>query len=245
MTRTRSRDALRSSPRGRGFGPSLRSCSRQRGDTSSWWTLTRGRRAAAAASGRTDGRPNPLPCDVAAEQQVEAMVGDVVSRLEGSTSLSTMPDCTRGLRVAHDHIGLAKVRRLFDVNVMGTIICHPRRQRSAMTVDRAMQPEYLLPPPPPERVRMECPSFAVRASDHGLRFMNLALMHSGERGCARRTDDTSGPNFPGDLDASKNNRYCLSTERERHRRGIALPVFGPSTVCHRETLESPPDSPCI
>jgi NAD(P)-dependent dehydrogenase (short-subunit alcohol dehydrogenase family) len=79
----------------------------------------------AAAGIRADGwQASAFACDVAAEQQVEAMVGDVVSRLGGIDILinnAGLHSAAYALPMAT--LGLANVRRLFDVNVMGTIIC--------------------------------------------------------------------------------------------------------------------------
>jgi NAD(P)-dependent dehydrogenase (short-subunit alcohol dehydrogenase family) len=70
------------------------------------------------------GEASAFPCDVADEQQVEALVADVVTRLGGIDILIN----NAGLHSAEygqpmEVLGLAKVRRLFDVNVMGVINC--------------------------------------------------------------------------------------------------------------------------
>jgi NAD(P)-dependent dehydrogenase (short-subunit alcohol dehydrogenase family) len=70
------------------------------------------------------GEASAFPCDVADENEVEALVADVVARLGGIDILIN----NAGLHSAEysqrmDVLGLAKVRRLFDVNVMGVINC--------------------------------------------------------------------------------------------------------------------------
>lgn len=78
------------------------------------------------------GQASAVACDVASEEQVEALVADVVSRLGGIDILIN----NAGLHSAPyakpmGVLGLVKVRRLFDVNVMGVIIC-TLTARSAM-----------------------------------------------------------------------------------------------------------------
>jgi NAD(P)-dependent dehydrogenase (short-subunit alcohol dehydrogenase family) len=63
-------------------------------------------------------------CDVADDAQVEAMVGRVVGRLGGIDILIN----NAGLHSAaysgmFGELGLAKVRRLFEVNIMGVVAC--------------------------------------------------------------------------------------------------------------------------
>ncbi len=70
------------------------------------------------------GQASAVSCDVADENQVEAMVADVVARLGGIDILIN----NAGLHSAEysqpmETLGLTKVRRLFDVNVIGVIIC--------------------------------------------------------------------------------------------------------------------------
>jgi NAD(P)-dependent dehydrogenase (short-subunit alcohol dehydrogenase family) len=78
------------------------------------------------------GEASSFPCDVADEHQVEALIADVVARRGGIDILIN----NAGLHSAEysqrmDVLGLAKVRRLFDVNVMGVINC-TLTARSAM-----------------------------------------------------------------------------------------------------------------
>jgi len=70
------------------------------------------------------GEASALSADVADEQQVTALVRDVVGRFGGIDILIN----NAGLHSAEysqtmSALGLAKVRRLFEVNVMGTITC--------------------------------------------------------------------------------------------------------------------------
>jgi 3-oxoacyl-[acyl-carrier protein] reductase len=70
------------------------------------------------------GKAVALPCDVADEQQVNALLSSVVERFDGIDILVN----NAGLHSAAysepmARSGLPKLRRLFDVNVMGTIIC--------------------------------------------------------------------------------------------------------------------------
>ncbi len=78
------------------------------------------------------GRATAIACDVADENQVEAMVAEVVRDLGGIDILIN----NAGLHSAAYSepmmkLGLPKLRRLFDVNVMGIIIC-TMAARSAM-----------------------------------------------------------------------------------------------------------------
>jgi NAD(P)-dependent dehydrogenase (short-subunit alcohol dehydrogenase family) len=78
------------------------------------------------------GEASAFQCDVADEHQVEALVADVVARLGGIDILinnAGLHSAEYGQRM--DVLGLAKVRRLFDVNVMGVINC-TLTARSAM-----------------------------------------------------------------------------------------------------------------
>src|SRR5262245_26658634 len=80
--------------------------------------------AAAKEIQAAGGAASAFPCDVADEGDVEALVGDVVARLGGIDILIN----NAGLHSAEynqrmDVLGLAKVRRLFDVNVMGVVNC--------------------------------------------------------------------------------------------------------------------------
>lgn len=70
------------------------------------------------------GRATAVMCDVANESHVEAMIADVIDRHGGIDILIN----NAGLHsVAYNapmaQMGLGMVRRLFDVNVMGVIIC--------------------------------------------------------------------------------------------------------------------------
>jgi NAD(P)-dependent dehydrogenase (short-subunit alcohol dehydrogenase family) len=80
--------------------------------------------AAAKEIQAAGGAASAFPCDVADEHDVEALVGDVVARLGGIDILinnAGLHSAEYGQRM--DVLGLAKVRRLFDVNVMGVINC--------------------------------------------------------------------------------------------------------------------------
>ncbi len=70
------------------------------------------------------GEASAVACDVADEVQVGAVVADVVARLGGIDILIN----NAGLHSAEygqpmDVLGITKVRRLFEVNVMGAIVC--------------------------------------------------------------------------------------------------------------------------
>lgn len=70
------------------------------------------------------GEASAVQCDVADEAQVAAMVADVVERRGGIDILIN----NAGLHSAEFSVpmaqtGVARLRRLFDVNVMGVIIC--------------------------------------------------------------------------------------------------------------------------
>ena len=88
--------------------------------------------AAATEIRAAGGEASGFKCDVADESQVGAMVADVVARRGGIDILIN----NAGLHSAEYaepmvQSGLAKLRRLFDVNVMGVIIC-TLAARSAM-----------------------------------------------------------------------------------------------------------------
>ena len=79
---------------------------------------------AAAEIRATGGAASSFSCDVADENDVAGMVADVVARLGGIDVLIN----NAGLHSAAysepmAQSGLAKLRRLFDVNLMGVIIC--------------------------------------------------------------------------------------------------------------------------
>jgi 3-oxoacyl-[acyl-carrier protein] reductase len=91
-----------------------------------------GDKAATELQGR-GGHVSAFECDVADDGQVRALVADVVERWGGIDILIN----NAGLHSAEygqpmGVLGLAKVRRLFDVNVMGVITC-TMAARSAMT----------------------------------------------------------------------------------------------------------------
>ena len=80
--------------------------------------------AAAAEIRAGGGAASAVSCDVADEHQVDALVADVAARLGGIDILinnAGLHSAAYALPMAA--LGLAKLRRLFDVNVMGTIIC--------------------------------------------------------------------------------------------------------------------------
>ena len=79
---------------------------------------------AAAAIREAGGQASAISCDVADEKQVEAMVADVVARLGGIDILIN----NAGLHSAEysqpmETLGLTRIRRLFEVNVIGVIVC--------------------------------------------------------------------------------------------------------------------------
>jgi NAD(P)-dependent dehydrogenase (short-subunit alcohol dehydrogenase family) len=79
---------------------------------------------AAASIRKHGGEASAFSCDVADEEQVEAMVAEVVDRLGGIDILIN----NAGLHSAEygqpmEVLGLKRIRRLFDVNVIGTIVC--------------------------------------------------------------------------------------------------------------------------
>ena len=118
---------------GRGFGQAFGSALAARGahavladiDPAAGESAAKGIRAAG-------GQASALSCDVADEVQVEALVADVVARLGGIDILinnAGLHSAEYGQPMAA--LGLARLRRLFDVNVMGTMIC-TLAARSAM-----------------------------------------------------------------------------------------------------------------
>lgn len=79
---------------------------------------------AAGEIGAAGGEASAFACDVADEAQVEALVADVVARRGGIDILVN----NAGLHSAAYNepmatSGVAKLRRLFDVNVMGVVLC--------------------------------------------------------------------------------------------------------------------------
>ena len=81
-------------------------------------------REAAAEIGAAGGRASAVTCDVSDEAGVAAMVADTVGRLGGIDILVN----NAGLHSAAYNkpmaaLGVAELRRLFDVNVIGVIVC--------------------------------------------------------------------------------------------------------------------------
>jgi 3-oxoacyl-[acyl-carrier protein] reductase len=118
---------------GRGFGKAFGVALAQRGAYVVIADIDADAAEAVAAQLRAAGAEAfAATCDVADEHQVEAMVKDVVARFGGIDILIN----NAGLHSAAynksiSELGVAQVRRLFDVNVMGTIIC-TLTARSAM-----------------------------------------------------------------------------------------------------------------
>lgn len=81
-------------------------------------------RAAAREIEAAGGSASGVACDVADEAQVASMVSDVVGRHGGIDILINNAGLHSASYNAPMHVmGLAKVKRLFEVNVMGVIIC--------------------------------------------------------------------------------------------------------------------------
>ena len=118
---------------GRGFGKAFGHALAERGAHAVLADIDATAGAEAAAGIRaTGGQATAYPCDVADEHEVDSVVADVVAQLGGIDILIN----NAGLHSAEygqpmGDLGLAKVRRLFDVNVMGVIIC-TMAARSAM-----------------------------------------------------------------------------------------------------------------
>ncbi|WP_405866795.1 SDR family oxidoreductase [Streptomyces sp. NBC_01515] len=87
-------------------------------------------RAAAADLTAAGGSVTGVACDVADEGAVEAVVAEVTERHGGLDILVN----NAGLHAAYNRpfteLGLANVRRVLDVNVMGVIICSLAAQRA-------------------------------------------------------------------------------------------------------------------
>ena len=119
---------------GRGFGKAFGHALAERGAHAVLADIDATAGEAAAAEIRaTGGRATAYHCDVADEHQVNAVVADVVAQLGGIDILIN----NAGLHSAEygqpmGDLGLTKVRRLFDVNVMGVIVC-TLTARSAMS----------------------------------------------------------------------------------------------------------------
>ena len=119
---------------GRGFGKAFGHALAARGAHAVLADIDAAAGEAAAAEIRdAGGEASAFPCDVADEVQVEALVTDVVDRLGGIDILinnAGLHSAAYGQPMAA--LGVAKLRRLFDVNVMGVAIC-TLAARSAMT----------------------------------------------------------------------------------------------------------------
>ncbi|WP_416955327.1 SDR family NAD(P)-dependent oxidoreductase [Streptomyces sp. Agncl-13] len=86
--------------------------------------------AAAAELTAAGGSVTGVACDVADEAAVEAVVGEVAERHGGLDILVN----NAGLHAAYNRpfteLGLANVRRVLDVNVMGVVICSLAAQKA-------------------------------------------------------------------------------------------------------------------
>jgi NAD(P)-dependent dehydrogenase (short-subunit alcohol dehydrogenase family) len=86
--------------------------------------------AAAAELTAAGGSVTGMACDVADEAAVEAVVGEVAERHGGLDILVN----NAGLHAAYNRpfteLGLANVRRVLDVNVMGVVICSLAAQKA-------------------------------------------------------------------------------------------------------------------
>ncbi len=118
---------------GRGFGKAFGHAIAERGGHAVLADIDSDAGEAAAAEIRSaGGDASAFACDVSDENQVGEMVADVVGRLGGIDILIN----NAGLHSAAygqpmGVLGLDKVRRLFDVNVIGVIVC-TMAARSAM-----------------------------------------------------------------------------------------------------------------
>lgn len=80
--------------------------------------------AAAAAIRAAGGAASAHPCDVADDDQVQALMADTVARLGGIDILVNNAGLhSQAYNEPMAVSGVAKLRRLFDVNVMGVIQC--------------------------------------------------------------------------------------------------------------------------
>jgi len=110
---------------GRGFGKAFGHALAERGAHVVLADIDEAAGEAAAAEIRAaGGQASAAPCDVADEAQVGAMVADIAGRFGGVDILIN----NAGLHSASYNepmakSGIAKLRRLFDVNVMGVIVC--------------------------------------------------------------------------------------------------------------------------
>jgi 3-oxoacyl-[acyl-carrier protein] reductase len=110
---------------GRGFGKAFGHALAERGAHAVLADIDAAVSEEAAADIRTaGGQATAYACDVADEHNVGSMVADVVAQLGGIDILinnAGLHSAAYGLPMGD--LGLSKVRRLFDVNVMGVIIC--------------------------------------------------------------------------------------------------------------------------
>ncbi|WP_329348165.1 SDR family oxidoreductase [Streptomyces sp. NBC_01261] len=87
-------------------------------------------RAAAAELTAAGGSVTGVACDIADESAVETVIAEVIERHGGLDILVN----NAGLHAAYNRpfteLGLANVRRVLDVNVMGVIICSLAAQRA-------------------------------------------------------------------------------------------------------------------
>ncbi|MFJ5307246.1 SDR family NAD(P)-dependent oxidoreductase [Streptomyces sp. NPDC088350] len=87
-------------------------------------------KTAAAELGTLGGSVTGVTCDVADETAVETVIGEVAERHGGLDILVN----NAGLHAAYNRpfteLGLANVRRVLDVNVMGVVICSLAAQRA-------------------------------------------------------------------------------------------------------------------
>jgi 3-oxoacyl-[acyl-carrier protein] reductase len=118
---------------GRGFGKAFGQAIAERGGHAVLADIdgTAAEKAAAELES-TGGLASAFACDVSDEQQVEALVAQVVEQLGGIDILIN----NAGLHSAEYSqpmgvLGLDRIRRLFDVNVLGVIVC-TMAARSAM-----------------------------------------------------------------------------------------------------------------
>jgi NAD(P)-dependent dehydrogenase (short-subunit alcohol dehydrogenase family) len=110
---------------GRGFGKAFGHALASRGAHTVIVDIDSGAGEEAAGEiSAAGGESSAFSCDVADEQAVEAMVSDVTSRLGGIDILINNAGLhSAAYSLPMGELGYAKVRRLFEVNVMGTVIC--------------------------------------------------------------------------------------------------------------------------
>ena len=228
---------------GRGFGKAFGHAIAERGGHAVLADIDGAAGDNAAAEIRAaGGQASSFACDVSDQDQVEKLVADVVSRLGGIDILIN----NAGLHSAAygqpmGALGLDKVRRLFDVNVMGVIVC-------TMTARSAMAGR-------PGACVFNISSSASYSSGgaygvsklagtrphHGVRSRTWSRRHPRKRcrsrvasdrydSCRTVTRDAGGCEGPTNPSARRN--------RDRHRRSDAIPMFGPSPLRHRRDLAS-------